>query len=128
MNRLSFLKTIGVGVAAAVITPKLLIEPPKQGVVKPKPKSYFGKYEDEVKALHYAHYEEAMPRYTVDNLCLWDLCVDKNARPWACTAMMLDTIELTALEADPLPNFIDVERSKFDEYFIIMGNTFKEKN
>ena len=124
MNRLQFLKTLGVGVAAAVITPKLLI--PKEPASLPgvPEKDYFGNYKDEAKMLHYAHYEEDMPRYTVDQLCMHDLCVDKDLRVWMVTKPPADTIELTALLELPEPNFIDVKRKNFDEYFIIMGNVF----
>jgi hypothetical protein len=124
MNRRNFLKSIGVGIAAAVIAPKLLIEKPGE-VVAPAPKvSPFGIYEDEVKMLHYAHYEEDFPKYTIDDLRIHDLCVDKDARVWMCTAMWPDKVELTALLAEPEPNFLEVRRKNFDEYFIIMGSVF----
>jgi hypothetical protein len=115
---------MGMGIAAAVIVPKILIESPEPKAVKKAPRSQFFPYEDEVKALHHVHYEEDMPRYTVEQLSLHDLCVDKDLRVWMCTGKMLDTIELTALEAAPEPNFIDVKASNFDEYFVIMGNGF----
>jgi hypothetical protein len=128
MNRLQFLKTLGVGIAAAVITPKLLIEKPGEAVA-PVPKvSPFAPYEDEVKMLHYAHYEEDFPKYTIDNLRIHDLCVDKDARVWMCTSMWPDKVELTALLAEPEPNFIEVKKEKFDEYFIIFGNILKNRN
>jgi len=124
MNRRSFLKSIGVGVAAAVIVPKILLEPSEKKPIEHRHKSLFGKYEDEVKALHYAHYEEDFPKYTVEDLRVNDLCVDKDARAWLCTAIMLDQIEMTAVEADPEPNFLDVNKNSFDEYFIIFGSAW----
>jgi len=128
MNRRNFLKNISVGIAAAVIAPKLLIEKPGE-VISPVPRiSPFGRYEDEVKMLHYVHYEEDFPKYTIDDLRIHDLCVDKEARVWMCTAMWPDKVELTALLAEPEPNFIEVKKEKFDEYFIIFGNILKNRN
>lgn len=124
MDRRSFLKSIGVGVAAAVIVPKVLLEPLEKKAIEHKHKSLFGKYEDEVKALHYAHYEEDLPKYTVEDLRIGDFCVDKDARAWLCTAMFFDKIEMTALEPYPEPSFIDVNRNNFDEYFIIFGSAW----
>jgi hypothetical protein len=114
MNRLNFLKTLSFGVAAAVITPKVLIETSQKPVVSPPIKT-----REEAKDFDYAHYEEDMPRYTVESLRVHDMCVDIDLRMWMCTAIILDSIELTALSADPLPNFIEVKRSNFDEYFFI---------
>jgi len=114
MNRLQFLKTLGVGIAAAVITPKLLTEKP------PLSLDITTAGEIDPDAFQYAHYEEDFPKYTINDLRIHDLCVDKDARVWMCTAMWPDKVELTALEADPEPNFFEVRKKNFDEYFFIL--------
>ena len=120
MNRLSFLKKLSVGIAAAVITPKVLAEVDPSPKETPKDKEWGIKWAKEV----YGHYEEDRMRYTVDQLCMYDICIDKDSRAWMVTMPPSEVIELTALLADPLPNKIDVKRGSFDEYFIIMGNCF----
>lgn len=124
MNRRNFLKSIGVGIAAAIIIPKPLTKQLEGPVKSSRRIDLFGKYKDEAKMLHYAHYDEDLPKYTIDQLCLHDLCFDREMRLWMCTAIWPDKIELTALEAEPEPNFLEVRKKNFDEYFIIMGNLF----
>ena len=119
MDRLSFLKTIGTGIAAAVIAPKVVA-----GVFIEKPQEKDKEYHLAQAKKAYAHYEEDRRRITVDRLCVHDLCLDRNERTWMCTAMGFGVIELTALLAEPEPNMIDVDRDSFDEYFFIMGNAF----
>lgn len=121
MKRSEFLKTLSFGIAAAVITPKILIEPLPVAIDTEKP-PYFDDLKDK-----YGHYEESWvhssdPR----DLFIHDLCVDKDRRLWMCTAKGFGTIELTALEAEPLPNFIDVDEKVFSEYFIIFSSAFSE--
>jgi len=103
MKRRDFLKSISVGIAAAVIVPKVLL---KGATEKKELKPYSG------------------PKYTVDELRLHDHCVDKDSREWMCTAIGYGNIELMALISDPLPNFIEIKSEHFDEYFIISGNHF----
>ena len=118
MDRLSFLKTISTGIAAAVIAPKVVA-----GVFIEKPHKEYGDIVNNQDRL-YSHYEEDLKRITVNQLCVHDLCLDRNYRTWMCTAIGFGVIELTALEAEPEPNLIDVDRDSFDEYFFIFGNVF----
>jgi hypothetical protein len=125
MNRLSFLKTLGVGVAAAVITPKLLIEPLPEKVLKTG--GIMPVLEKKGKEA-YGHYEEPwLHSNDVETLRLWDMCIDRDSRCWLCTAKGIDSVDLTALESDPLPNFIEVKKGVFAEYFIIMSSCHIEQ-
>jgi len=114
MNRLSFLKTLGVGVAAAVITPKILANAliPKEVPVE-KDNEWCKKWANEI----YQRWKEQKPFIN-------DCVMDKDQRQWLVTAMYMGKIELTAFDPHPLPNFIDVNEEVFSEYFIIMGNVF----
>lgn len=133
MNRLQFLKTIGVGIAAAVIAPKVLIngEPvPLEG------KSIY--HTDGVipfiakKGKEFAWHEEDYNFLPVEALRINDLIIDRDQRTWVCTGLVgldgeeFNHIHLTAVEANPEPNYLEVERSSFEEYFFIIGSLFHE--
>lgn len=123
MNRLSFLKKLGVGIAVAAITPKVLANIPEKkvecDVTKPT-------YYDDLKS-KYGHFEEPwIHSNDVNSLHLHDMCIDRDARPWICTGIFKNEIELRAMEPEPLPNLIDIKRNSFNEYFIIINNSFSE--
>ncbi len=113
MNRLSFLKTISVGIAAAVIAPKVIAE----AIEAPKPK-------DKEWCLRWA--EEAYQRSLKPKPYIGDIVIDRDGRQWLVTAVYLGKVEVKAFEADPLPNFLDVDVEHFDEYFVVCGSAFMQ--
>jgi hypothetical protein len=122
MNRLSFLKTMGVGIAAAVITPKILAElPPPTAVPSEKDKEWGKKWAEECYSMWKKDKELG-----VDSLRLWDSVMNRDEEIYVVTGRCLDTIELTAIDTRTQPNFLDITKDKFGEYFIIIGSAFNE--
>jgi hypothetical protein len=115
MNRLSFLKTMGVGIAAAVITPKILAElPPPTAVPSEKDKEWGKKWAEECYSMWKKDKELG-----VESLRLWDVVYDHKGNEYAITAKGLGIIEVTSFSPDVNPNCMDVEKEHFFEYFVI---------
>jgi hypothetical protein len=100
MNRLSFLKTISMGIAAAVIIPGALV--PKE--LDPK------KYPLTPDECYY--------------ICCNDLCIDKKGFIWVVTAVYMDEIELKIIQLyTNYPSTIIIKQKDFPEYFYKYAST-----
>ena len=115
MNRLSFLKTLGVGIATAVITPKIFAEIDLSIKETPKDKEW------SIKWAKYAYnrVKELKPFMS-------DLCMDKDMRQWRVVSIYENIVTLYALEPNPEPSCIEVKDADFPDYFIILGNSYSE--
>jgi hypothetical protein len=121
MNRLNFLKTVSVGIAAAVITPRILISP--EQINTPFQGRCLVLDDDPTKRPH----EEQGVEWENRDVNIWDIAMDKSENIYVVTAICLDTIHLTAIEADTNPNYLEVDQDNFFEYFIIISSTYKER-
>lgn len=111
MNRAAFLKSIGLGIAAAVITPKILIESDFPDPIKAP--DYCLSWAKELYATHLKDVELG-----VEHLRIWDTVIDRDQRVYIITAMSSDNIELTAADSKVDPNFMDVKKAIFNDYFV----------
>ena len=111
MNRASFLKSIGLGIAAAVITPKILIE--ARDINGAKDATYSKEWAKKLYAMSLKDRELG-----VEDIRIWDNVTDRNNNLYIVTAIDFDSIELTAMSADTTPNFMDVQKNVFADYFL----------
>jgi hypothetical protein len=114
MNRLSFLKKISIGIAATVITPKVLAELPSPFICPIGKNKEWGKYWAE--QVYARHLEDV--KLGVDKLKLWDTVIDHKGDTYAVTGRGFGIIELTATHSDTNPSVMDVQTEHFFEYFI----------
>ncbi len=121
MNRLSFLKTLGVGVAAGVLAPKIVLD----GLSKKEITAKCVKIEQEHYFTEYGHFEEDV-HIVEHRVCLWDAVMSKDANVYMVTSIQGDIIGLTAAEADVTPNDLAVSKEYLGEYFVIISSAFGE--
>lgn len=127
MNRLSFLKKLSTGIAIAVITPRVLADIPDRSkeIDLSKP-PYFDALvaQDRKNSISWA--KECYARWKEVKPFIYDLCIDRDGRSWMVVSIYEDHIILYALEAESKPNSIAIKESAFSDYFVVLGNVYKE--
>lgn len=117
MNRASFLKSLGVGIAAAVITPKILIEATIPDSAKNK--EYCLAWAKDLYAIHLKDLQMG-----VGHLRIWDHVIDREQEVYIITGIDSDNIELTAVDPNVDPNFMDVKKAIFNDFFVYGGSSY----
>jgi hypothetical protein len=117
MNRLSFLKTIGAGIAAAVITPKVLTEIPEKAKEIPKDQVWCKKQAKEI----YDQYQKDL-KNGVAEIRMWDTVIDEGQNKYIITSITSKAIELTSINPNNLRYGLGVNKNVFSEYFYLMRN------
>lgn len=113
MDRLSFLKKLGTGIAIAVITPKVAADISSTIKDVPKDQEWGKKWAKEC-------YSEWLKdkELGVDALCLWDMVYDNKGQTYIITAKGFGIIEITAMLSETNPNVMDIQKEHFFEYFV----------
>lgn len=127
MNRLSFLKKVGVGIAAGIIAPTVI----KDIVITPRlndgvtidtdllpvninPSELVRDYHLRNARMVYQWSIQGKPFF-------WDVCLDRDGREWVCVPPIEDgQINLCAVNPEPLPNAIKIKEEDFKGYFVII--------
>lgn len=124
MNRPSFLKSLGAGIAVAVIAPKIIIDglTKKEEVITAKCLSFT----EEHVFTKEGHFEEDI-HLVETKVYLWDMTVSRDNNVYVVTYLDANKIGLTAVDMDTVPNELMVDKNYFGEYFIIISNAFHER-
>ena len=133
MNRLSFLKKLGIGVAAGVIAPTII----KDIVITPHLKDGVTIDTDllpininpvELARDYHLRYARMAYQWNVQGKpFFWDVCIDRDGREWVCVPPFEDgQIKLCAVNPKPIPDTIMVKEENFKDYFLIRTNKKKE--